>query len=420
MANQNIQKLVSDAVIELIYGHTMIATIAMGCGGVSVISDEKIPAMAYTDGKGIYINEHYIKNVYEKYESPLTMKNYMFLIAHEVLHLMTLTIDRQKERNPEAWNQATDYAINSMLKNNYTNNRYNPVGDMPIGGLYDVKYKDWSADQIYDELMKNTVTIGISGQGQDNNKNGDGSGQDQDQDNQKGNYNLDIHVTIDQSTAESIILRTDEALRQYSKDGSSIIDRIIKMRPQPKFPWRKMLEKYIKGFIKNNASWKQPSYRGIAQGLYLPKQWKTPCLNVAVGIDTSGSIDEEDLNKFFSHLTKIMNSFKEYNLELHCFSTEVHKETIVKLNKQKKYSYNIFKDYKIKSYGGTEIKSSFDYIAKHKDKFDVYICMTDGCDDINNLSFDKTNVIWAIIGDKEHTFKSPEKVRKAATIFIED
>lgn len=444
MANTSIQKLVSNAVIELIYYHNTIAQVVMNCGGVKVIGDDRVPAIAFTDGKGIYINEPYIQTAEKLMGKKFTLKNYMFIIAHEAMHLMTLTIDRKGNRDHELWNQATDYAINSIL----FNNRPDTIGTMPDFVLYNYEYINMSAEDIYKKLTQEK-------RDQENNQSGDGKGDGQSGNSGSGNnqsnlskeeleelikefeslspeerqerireaklLNLDKHMTIDEKTAESISARVSDILQKScGKDSDTCIQRAIEMRPKPKFPWKQMLIKYIKSYMIEDRSYARPSKRSNAVGKYLPHSTQTPKLSCAFGIDTSGSISPETLSNMFNHIVSILRSFKEFNIELHCFSTEVHKGTIKTITKNQTNQFNILKDYQIDSNGGTDIKSSFDYIANHRNNFDLFICMTDGCDNIDNLEFKRTPVIWAITDDKDHMFKSPSGVKNAKVIFIDE
>ena len=166
-----------------------------------------------------------------------------------------------------------------------------------------------------------------------------------------------------------------------------------------------------------NTTWKTPSRRGISSKVYLPSADNKEHLDIVIGIDTSGSISDETLANFYSHLQLIMKTFNSYTLELHCFSTQVHTDTIIKLNEMTAKHFNI-RDYKVQSFGGTEIKSSFDYVASRKDECDIFLCFTDGFDSIDDLTYEKTPVLWCITGND--TFVSPKGVKRARVIPIDN
>lgn len=69
-----------------------------------------------------------------------------FVMAHEFLHAGLSHYERGLGRDDFLWNVACDYVINGWLNDMQ-------IGQMPEGVLYDEKYKEWSAEGIYDELV---------------------------------------------------------------------------------------------------------------------------------------------------------------------------------------------------------------------------------------------------------------------------
>jgi predicted metal-dependent peptidase len=67
---------------------------------------------------------------------------------HELLHVVFLHFARMEGRDHKKWNYATDYAINLLLNNKEVTSTL--VLKMPKGGLLDPKYRNMSAEQIYD------------------------------------------------------------------------------------------------------------------------------------------------------------------------------------------------------------------------------------------------------------------------------
>ncbi|MGI5178791.1 DUF2201 family putative metallopeptidase [Dactylosporangium sp. CA-152071] len=75
--------------------------------------------------------------------APLTTEERRFVIAHEMLHAALRHGDRIAHRDPYLWNVATDYVINGWLVEM-------AVGDLPEGVLYDPRFKDAGAEEVYD------------------------------------------------------------------------------------------------------------------------------------------------------------------------------------------------------------------------------------------------------------------------------
>lgn len=78
----------------------------------------------------------------------LSYEEMKFVIAHELLHAGLDHQGRCQGRDHYLWNVSCDFVINGWL------NDMN-VGKMPEQGLlYDETYKNWSAESIYDEIIK--------------------------------------------------------------------------------------------------------------------------------------------------------------------------------------------------------------------------------------------------------------------------
>ena len=76
----------------------------------------------------------------------LSYEEMKFVMAHEFLHAGLSHAERSLGRDDFLWNVACDYVINGWLNDMQ-------IGKMPEGALYDEKYKEWSAEGIYDELV---------------------------------------------------------------------------------------------------------------------------------------------------------------------------------------------------------------------------------------------------------------------------
>lgn len=103
----------------------------------------EIDTMA-TDGKNIFINS--------RFAASLTDEEMLFVLCHEVLHIMLLHHLRMKNKGaePRKWNYAADYELNPMLVAEGMLDASHVKDKMKA--LYDEKYIGKSAETIYDEL----------------------------------------------------------------------------------------------------------------------------------------------------------------------------------------------------------------------------------------------------------------------------
>ena len=274
--------------------------------GTSAVEDG-IPT-AYTDGRNKKYGREFI--------SKLTDSQLRGLILHENLHVALKHVGRftkEFKDEPMLINVATDYAVNDVIKS------MNDKGfcDLPEGGLYDEKFHNWSAREIYNYLKSTLppqpkVSISLSG-GQ-----GDGQGQGQKQ---------SIKISIDGK--ESEVSSTDEhdfganemspaeqaqlsdAIDRALREGGILAGRMGAKVPrqigdmlEPKVNWKDALREFVTSATRGSDefTWRKFNKRMVANDLYLPSLENESVGELIVAIDTSGSIGSVELTEFASEL----------------------------------------------------------------------------------------------------------------------
>lgn len=441
-------KIVEDAMVDLCLDFEIIGYMALNIGGVKVV-DDIYDAVGWTDYKSIYVNAIYADR------RNLNKEHIKFLIAHEVFHILILTRSRREERDPYLWNKASDYAINELLINDEAVITGKTVGQFIDFGCHDPAYRNMSAEQIYNLLKKeqdklnNTVNNMFNNSGdnqqddsennedkenqstppsnnsEDNNPEKDEDDSEDNEDNEESQgFNLDIHLDEDdpeiQEDLREAVLRVNQILESSAAQGklSNGMKRLIDSLPKVKENWRYNLEKYIKSFKKAESTWKRPNKRYSAAGFYLPTRFDTPELKLAVGIDTSGSIGKEELSKFFAHVLKITKSFKTFEIQVFCWSTMAHENTLRIINEKNYKSFNPLDPEYIESFGGTIAQSCFDFTKTLKTQPDCLIVFSDGCFESEIKDFNICPTIFAITSND--SFKVPDGIKRAKIIKVED
>jgi len=92
-----------------------------------------------------------------------------------------------------------------------------------------------------------------------------------------------------------------------------------------KIPWQQLLERYIQATVISDVSWKRPSKSGLANNFYFPGVEKNH-LTVIVGIDTSGSVSNDELKEFVTEIYQIMVSFG--NLTMVLIDCDAHVQNV--------------------------------------------------------------------------------------------
>src|SRR5437868_3445494 len=96
--------LMTRARTRLLLDHPWFGALAMR---LQMLADESQPTCS-TDGTHLFYNSEFVASLPD---SELTA-----IMAHEVMHCALLHCFRRGARDPEQWNRATDYAINSELQ----------------------------------------------------------------------------------------------------------------------------------------------------------------------------------------------------------------------------------------------------------------------------------------------------------------
>ncbi len=250
--------------------------IEVGYGSKSYLNNDISIAGIDVSQREIYVNS----------ASGLNFEEWKFVLAHEYLHAGLEHHERCNGRNPYLWNVACDFVINGWL-------REMQIGAMPhISLLYDEDLKGYSAEEIYDilvkDLRKNLKLETFGG-----NIHGD---------------ILDRPYTGSKSTPVTLDDFCRNALRnglEYHLEGNSnrgfipagLIEE-IKALSMPPIPWDvKLAEWFDINFapLEKRRTYARPSRRqnstpDIPRPSYIPVDIPEHSRTYAVIIDTSGSM----------------------------------------------------------------------------------------------------------------------------------
>jgi len=340
------------------------------------------------------------------------------VIIHEILHLSLLHLLRGKaiiktKEELERFNVACDIVVNQLIKNNgfklpkgvLMPNRYNKIKLGNKNCFLEICDTDKKiAEQIYDEIMefikKNGLDKGNNqGNKKGNEKDGDGEGGE--------NYifgdgegRLDAHIRDtnkedgnekdnqkQQAELEKEwIDRTQQALAVSKMKGDTPtgMERFIGKLHESEVGWRTLLLKYVQSYIPRDFNYSYPSKKSISSGVYMPSTTKEN-VELAVGIDTSGSIGQEELIQFLSEIVGIAKAFRG-RIKMHLFTheTEVNDKYVVENGDVKKIL-----ELKISGGGGTSHIQPMEYVNKNIKSCKAVIWFTDGYSDLNQIDFTK-------------------------------
>ena len=273
-----------------------------------------------TNGKKLFCPE-------EKYITDWTFKELVGVLAHETWHCAGGHIFRMKDKQHMRWNVASDLATNYLLlQNNY---------QLPKGGLTDPQYDSMTAEKIYALLPSEP-----SGKGNEDGEsnNGGSSGEE----GQLPNVPQDL-LEPDKSLSNNQEKIDAKELEQEWKESLTSAVRIAKGKGNmpsgmeeyindiltPKVSWQEVLYRYLQTAKGNTDYRTYPFHRShIYREMYLPSL-QGEMIEIACGIDTSGSIDSDDLKRYFSELRGICSIFGSYIIHFFQCDTKVHSYDII-------------------------------------------------------------------------------------------
>jgi predicted metal-dependent peptidase len=357
--SKKIEEKLITARVGLLLRHSFFGNMATRLRMVDCTDDPYINTAA-TDGRYFYFDTAFIDK--------LTPKQTEFLFAHEVLHNVFDHHSRRGDRNPDIWNIAADYAINQILVDDR-------IGDkiIQVKIFQDNKYRGKSAEEIYDIIFNKYDLQQLQQLGEllDQHLDPEGNGDDdKDGKSKRKKYTKDELRKIRDEMKEAMI-----SAAQSSGAGNlpAGVRRMISELTEPKIDWRELLKQQIQSTIRNDYTWMRPSRKGWHTGAILPGMNFDQTIDVCIAIDMSGSISDKQGKDFLGEIKGIMDQFKDFNIKLWCFDTQVYNMVSITAD-----NIQEFDNYELKGGGGTDFDANWTFMKKEDIAPKKFIMFTDG------------------------------------------
>lgn len=289
-----------------------------------------------TDARKIYYNPDFIDS--------LNLSQVQFVLAHDALHCGLSHFARREHRDAHRWDIACDHAVNQLLKEDKL--------EPPDGSLYDDEYAGMTAEEIfpfipgdtdeetldqhlYNNNQGSTTDDETSNELSGSNDNSDNSnGQNENEDNSKKDDGQDETDGEDGAAERNLQSRDDDsssdtkrppplsvqereqlniqwqqrlagAAQQASQAGkmSGSAERLINKLLRSSIPWRNLLARYMSGSARVDYNLMRPSQR--REGDAIMPSLHARQTNLVVALDTSGSIEQNELDEFVAEVNAI-------------------------------------------------------------------------------------------------------------------
>ena len=299
-----------------------------------------------------------------KFFMSLNVEEQVFLLLHEAMHVAYIHMERLNERDPQKWNEAADHVINlQLIERGFR---------MPKMGLADPKYRGMSAEEVYKLLPEK-----------------DRSKQDQDLKPFEG-----ASEALQEAVQEILVRASVQSKMQGDKAGTipGDIQLFLDNLFAPKLPWNRILQKHLHTFAKADYSYKKVNRRFFPH-YFLPSLHSQKLLDIAIAVDISGSVGDNEFKTFVSETHSMLRMMKPNKLNLIQFDTEIHSNDVIR-------STNDLAKVKFKGRGGTDIRPVLQWANEAKPQ--LLLVFTDG--EFNFYGADTAvKTIWLIHNNKEFT-----------------
>jgi predicted metal-dependent peptidase len=335
-------------------------------------ADDWLPTAA-VDGRNLYFNTQFF--------NAMNNKEIEFVVAHEILHMVFDHLGRRDYRNPMLYNIAADYIVNNTLVRDR-------IGTTPsiVDCFQDFKYEGWTSEEVYDELFKEAEKNGQEfleqlGEMLDEHLDDDGDGgseEGEEGQDGKGNnvsksrpkYSKEEIKKIKDEIKESMINAAQAAGAGNTPAG---VQRMIKELTEPKMNWRELLRQQIQSTIKSDYTFSRPNRKGWHTGAVLPGMNFAETIDICIALDMSGSIGNAQAADFLGEVKGIMDEYKDYNIKIWCFDTEVYNEDDFTADDGRDLT-----EYEIHGGGGTDFMVNWRYMRENDIQPKKFLMFTDG------------------------------------------
>ncbi len=325
-----------------------------------VAADPKWCMTAYTDARKFYYNPAFI--------DALNVEQTQFVLANQALHCALSHFARRQHRNRYRWDIACDHAVNPLL---VKEGLIPPPGTLVLDS-----FEGMTAEEIYpyiDENESDEPEEEPQHEGGESEGEGDGGGGKGESEGEAKGAPKPRPLTRaeEESLSEQWQQRLAGAAQQAQQAGKlgGLLGRMIGELMQPKLPWRLLLARYMTQHARDDYSYMRPSRR---EGEVIMPSLRSAQADIAVVLDTSGSISEQEIDEFMSEVNAIKGQLRA-RITLHSCDAALAEEG--------PWLFEPWEEFrlpgKVKGGGGTDFRPVFEWVKRQNRAPDLLLYFTD-------------------------------------------
>ena len=342
----------------ILYGNIIVM-------GKSFIDDD-IPT-ACTDG--------YNKKYGRDFVSNLSDAEFRGIVMHENLHVALQHMIRFKalfQREPELLNMAADYVVNDVI----TQFDDKAFCVLPIGALWDIKYRNWSVIEVYNDLkqQKDNDPDWEPQESFDEHIMDDSMSDDSGE-----NKGDNPGGSLDKPSDKELSGQVQDALRQGKilagqmggKIARQIDDLLI-----GRIDWTAILKDFVMNAIKgaDDYTFRKYNRKLVMDKIYMPTTISEKVGELIIAIDTSGSLSSKALAQFIAEIILICELLNPEKVTVLWWDTKVAKEQVFTQGNYASMKHALSPS----GGGGTDPSCVSEYVNENNMQGSAMIVFTDG------------------------------------------
>ena len=366
--------------ITRVLDHDRYAALS-GVAQLGEIRVERGVPTAYTNFRDIVIGYEYVQT--------LTDAEIRGLFIHELYHPTYMHVPNylwMYKINPKLANMVWDYRINGQI---VAENRVDGFAKLPDGALYDSKYDGMLEGEIWKLLYE-----------------GGDDGKSYDPSNSEGGldeHDVEAFEKLSEEEQRELTNDIQEAIRQgllaaekSGKAGNKTLEELVEVV----IPWEDIIQEWFVDTCSGgeDGTFRIPNRKYMPINIIRPSRIQDKLDDIVLAIDTSGSVQSEQLTKFMSVVRNIIETLAINNVHVIYWDTEVRShevygETAIPLSE-------LVNTTKPKGGGGTDVTCVHEYIEQNNIQAEGVVVLTDG-KLWGGWGTWTMPVLWAVLNNRE-------------------
>lgn len=354
-----------------LFSHILYSMMNPGQSQMIATFTKDVP-IAATDGVNLMINP----DTFFKY----SLGERIFIVAHEIMHCVWAHCEtmhgyqkagkisypdgKSLPFDSQQWNIATDLVINDLLINSQ-------VGVFNKDWLHDTSVATFtdSAADVYRKIYDPKGGNGKGGKGQP--LKGTGFDQLQQPGSGSGKDAAQAAQARDETKWKTEVAAGLASAKAQGKLPAGL-ERVFGEILEPAVSWQDLIRAFFARKVGGGAfDWLRPDRRFMVRDIFTPARSGHGCGTVAVAIDTSGSIGQPELDRFFGELRGIIEEARPQRVLVMWCDARVHKVDEI-------FDTADIGGLKPHGGGGTDFRPVFDWLANNNVVPDALVYLTDG------------------------------------------